>query len=113
MKRYIRASWIDPDIFTDEDFDMDNFDMEQFWEDYLCYPEDSVNSELQIFLEPSGQASYGSMIIYDESGEDRFEPVEVDLDIWNNEEIEMAMNSSSSEDYADKYRAYIKQLCNI
>lgn len=108
MKRYIRASWVDPSVF-----DNDDFDMEQFWQDYLCDPEDSVNSDLQVFAEPSGQGLLGSMFLFDESGKDRFSPVEVDFDVWNNQEIDMAMNSSSAEDYADKYRAYIKQLCNI
>ena len=92
------------DLYESED------DIEDAWHEYLCDPESEVEAELEIFTEPSVQGSIGDMYIYDESGEDRFDEIQVDYTQWCNKELEMAANSSSAEEYKQKYRRYIKNL---
>lgn len=93
-----REEWLSTDLYEDEAMWM-----------YLEEPEDRVNSEFQIFPEPSVQGSSGGMFIFDESGDDN-ENIYVDINDWWNAEINMAASSSCEEDYERKYRDYIEQL---
>ena len=116
MKRYIHASsdtWIDPAILKDEDFDITGPEMEDVWQKYFAKPEDIVNDELQIFCEPSVRGGDGAMFIFDESGEDRFDEVEVNWYDWCDAEGHMAVESNNAKEYEQKYREYIKKLCGI
>lgn len=114
MKYYVKAS-SDKAWNFDEDYfmEMDDYDFEDFWSAYLSLPEDEVNTELQIFPEPSVQGGMGSMYIFDESGEERFSDVSVDFGEWCDKQMVMAMNSKSAEDYKRQYREWVKDLCNI
>lgn len=112
MKRYIRSNtnnWPTESYWEEVDLSED----EEVWDKYLCDPETEVDDNLQIFQEPSVQGGMGSMFIYDESDEDRFEPIEIDFSDWCNEEITMAIDSKNAQEYKAKYKAYIKKLCGI
>ena len=85
-------------------------DIDEIWNEYLDVPENVINQELQIFPEPSVQAGMGGMFIYDESGEHRFSTIYVDYQEWCEAELEMAADSTSSEEYADRYRDYVLEL---
>ena len=116
MKRYVHANtgWIDnKDMYYDEDFDATGEEFEDFWQEYLGEPEDKVNKELKIFLEPSVRGSLGAMFIFDESGEGRFEPAEIDWYEWCENELEMALKANSEKEYENLYRNYVKEVCGI
>lgn len=118
MKRYIKAGesqWLDSearerlsDLESDEDF-------EDFWSDYLGPIENEVNQKLEIFPEPSTQGGVGSVFIYDESGQDRWDSFECDVDFqeWCDQEIEMALSSKTAAEYKKKYEAYVRKICGI
>ena len=113
MKRWIHAktdNWPDASVFEEAE---DDYEWEDVWDMYLSGPEVRVNDELKIFAEPSVQGHVGSMFLYDDSGEDRFDDVEIDFGEWDQAEFEMAIDSNSAEEYEDKYRAYVKELCGI
>ena len=58
-------------------------------------------------MEPSVQGNIGSMFISDESGENRFDVVEVDWADWCQAELNMAASSKSAKQYAKKFEKYI------
>lgn len=95
-----REEWFSTDLYEDEEY---------MWASYLQEPEDRVNSEFQIFPEPSIQGHRGGMFIFDKSGNDN-ESIHVEINDWWDAEIDMAANSSSEEEYEHKYRDYIEQL---
>lgn len=99
------ASWPDAEYWETLD---DDEDFDDAWVTYLSDAEDMVNEELSVFPEPSVQGGSGSMVLIDESGDN--DDIYVDITDWEYNETEMAMNSASSEDYADNYRAYIESL---
>ena len=109
MKRfYVKASvnWPDPSYWEDE-----TLDVEDAWDTYFCDPEEAVNDELNIVMEPAVQGGMGSMFLYDDTGEHE-DTIEIDFDDWCQKEIEMAIDSSSSNEYKTKYRNYLKSLIN-
>lgn len=113
MKRMIKCSeddWPSADYWYE--FDSDE-EFEDAWDSYLAGPEGRVVDELKIFCEPSVQGGMGGMFIFDESGEDRFETVEVDFEDWCDNETEMAASSSNAAEYEAKFRKYVKDLCKI
>lgn len=89
--------------------------MEDAWEMYLSEPESQVNDELQIYPEPSTQGGWGWMYIVDESGEDRFKNGQPRYDYvdWCDAEMDMAAESSSPEEYAEKYRKFVSDICGF
>lgn len=99
------SNWPDPEYFETVDEDT-----EEVWDNYLSEPEWDVADELQVSFEPSVQGSVGSMFIYDDSGEDRFEEIEVDYGEWCNTELDLAYQSGSSEEYKQKFKEYIESL---
>ncbi len=86
---------------------------EYMWENYLCDPEDKVNQEFQIVTESSTRGGSGLMFLVDDSGEDEFEPVTIDFQDWTSEELTMAADSNSAEEYEEKYRDYISGLLPV
>lgn len=88
--------------------DMETLD--DAWDMYLAEPENNVNKLFQIYPEPSVQCNCGGMFIYDESDERRFSSIHIDWVEWCNREIEMAMESSTADEYQEKYNAYISSL---
>lgn len=122
MKRWIHAAtskemrdpnWIDPEILMDEEFDSTSDEMEEFWQNYLSDPEESVYDELDIFTEPSGQGTLATMYLVDNSGKERFEPIRVDWSEWCENEIQMAIDSNNADEYKHRFRNYINHLCKI
>ena len=122
MKSWIHAAtseevrdpnWVDPEILMDEEFDSTGDEMEEFWQNYLSDPEESVYDELGVLTEPSGQGMFATMYIVDNSGQERFEPIEVDWSEWCENEIQMAIDSNNAKEYKQKFRTYIKNLCKI
>lgn len=101
------TKWPDPERFNQI---YDDEDMEDIWSTYLSGPEDEVQKELQIFCEPSTQGGVGGMFIFDESGEERFETVEVDFSEWESNELDIASSSNSPEEYKQKFKAYVESL---
>ena len=99
--------WPDPERFN---MIYDDEDMEDIWSTYLCGPEDEVQKELQVFFEPSVQGGVGGMFIFDESEEDRFDPIEVDFSEWESNELDMAAASNSPGEYKQKFKEYIESL---
>lgn len=95
------ASYLE-NIETDEEF-------EDFWSSYLGNPEDEVNSELELFLEPSVQGGMGDMVIMDESDNDN-EPIYIDFQDWCDKELDMAIDSGNADQYKEKYKAYLLRL---
>ena len=93
--------------------DLEEMDVEELWLEYFSRPEDEVAHELKLFFEPSTQNGVGDMVIFDESGQDRFEPVEIDFSDWCDKEYDFAEASSSEEDYKRQFRDYVKKLCKI
>lgn len=67
---------------------------------------DEVYDKLQLFAEPSVQGNMGSLFIYDDSGEDRFESFDIDWEDWNNDMIEMIASSKSKNDFKAKLTKY-------
>lgn len=65
-----------------------------------------VYDKLQLFAEPSVQGNMGSLFIYDDSGEDRFESFDIDWEDWNNDMIEMIASSKSKNDFKAKLTKY-------
>ena len=105
-------NWIDPEILMDEGFDVNGSEMDEVWRNYLSVPEESVYNEFDIITEGSS----GTMYIEDYRDKVyplRFEPIEVDWTEWCENEIQMAIDSNNAEEYKQKFRAYIKDLCNI
>lgn len=112
VPKVIKAStetnnWSDPERF---DMIYDDEDMDDIWITYLSGPEDEVQKELQIFFEPSAQGGVGGMFIFDESGEDRFDTIEVDFSEWESNELDTAASSNSPEEYKQKFKAYVESL---
>ena len=101
------TKWPDPERF---DQIYDDEDMENIWSTYLSGPEDEVQKELQIFCEPSTQGGVGGMFIFDESGEDRFDTIEVDFFFFFSNELDMAAASNSPEEYKQKFKEYVESL---
>ena len=99
--------WPSPQEWWNVDGTLDEF--EDLWFEYLANPEDRVNKELQIFVEPSVQGSMGGMFIFDESGEDR-ESFSIDFQDWCDRELDMAAESQNQSQYMDKYRAFVQNL---
>ena len=120
MKKLIRATsntWIDWDkiIREYEDFDITGEEFEDLWQEYLSDPEMAVNTELHINPEPSVRGGYGSVYIFDESGENRWDPFEdskyvVDFYDWCEREFNMARKANNAQEYKNLYRKWIKNL---
>ena len=120
MKRWIRSSeanrdpnWIDPEVLMDEEFDSSGDEMEEFWQDYLSDVEGEVFNEFGIMTEPSGQGILATMYLVDDSGQGRFDPIGVDWPEWCENEIQLAIDSNNANEYKERFKAYIKELCNI
>ena len=121
MKRMIRANeatWPTPDEIEEmlSESDLTDEPFEDFWMAYLGRPENKINDELQLFVEPSVQGGSGIVEIYDESGQDRKEngyPWSSDFYEWCEREFNMAISSTSEEEYANKYREFIKEICGV
>lgn len=100
-----------------------DYDREHWWEvweegednyfKYLQKPQEEVNEELDIFLEPSTQGGMGSMYVLDNTDDERFEPVSVDFMEWCELEYEMATLSETEEEYKEKYKRYILDLTGL
>lgn len=113
MKRMITAStksWPTKDVWENIE---DDYEFQDLYDDYLGDPEAEVDDELQIFTEPSGQAGMGDIYITDDSGEERFEEVVIDLNEFEDKEIELAAASSSADEYKEKFRAWMKEVCGL
>lgn len=108
MKIIINSS-INNSEWPDEDFwlDLDPYSREfdNAWGIYLCDLEDSVNDELDVSPEPSKQG-LGTIFIADNSGE--HEPIEVDFDVWAENQQFMAAKSKSDDQYKKRYMRYLK-----
>ena len=94
----------------------DQCDFDDMWSEWLSGPEDKINTELQIFPEPSTQGWVGAMFIYDESGEARDEngfPWEEDWGDWYDWQVQAAATSRNAEEYKQKYREHIREICGI
>lgn len=91
-------------------YGVDLYEQPEYYDEYLCDAEDEINKKYKIFSEPSIQAGRGSVFIYDESGEDRFEGISVDFQEWCNKELEMAASSNSEREYKQRYENYIRGL---
>ena len=98
---------------ADEWYETDLTDDYEMWDLYLGDPERRIEEELQIFPEPSVQAGTGTVFIFDESGDDRFETVKVDFWDWCDKEIELAAESANEEEYKQKFGAWMKELLGI
>ena len=72
----------------------------------LCYP---VEEELNLFVEPSVQAGRGGVWIYDNSTDDVLVK-NYDYEDFNYECIELALDSSSPEDFKAKYKQYLETM---
>lgn len=88
---------------------VDLYEDDTMWSSYLAGPEDKVNSELQIYPEPSVQGGIGDMFIFDESGQDH-DPIEIDFGEWCMIEAEMAASSKSATQYEERYREFVINL---
>lgn len=97
-------NWPDPSYWDEVEDD------EEIYQSYLAGPEDKIETKLKVFTEPSTQGGVGSMFIYDQSGKNRFGPIEVDYQEWCDAEFEMASSSKSAAEYAKKYEKFIKSL---
>lgn len=89
-------------IESDEEF-------EDMWSRYLAGPEDEVNKLLKIFPEPSIQGGFGSMVIFDESGDEN-ESVDIDYQDWCDNQLNMAAESKNATEYRQKYKAFVEDL---
>lgn len=106
------TEWVDWG-FYEEDLDVtDEVFEEEIWSRYLDDPENEVNQELEVFIEPSVQGSSGSVFIFDESGEDRWDnyDIEVDWYDWCDKECEMAMEAKNAEEYKKLYRQWMEEI---
>lgn len=89
---------------------------DDMWSKWLSEPEEEVNKELQILPEPSVQGSMGGIFILDESGQERNEngfPWEEDWMDWYDWQVEAAAKSKNADEYKQKYREHIEELCGI
>ena len=67
-----------------------------------------VLDKLKIFAEPSIQGNMGSMVLYDDSDEDRFDSVFINWETWNFDIIDMISNSKSKQDFQNTFTKYLK-----
>lgn len=88
---------------------LNNYDLETAWDDYLSSPEYKVADELKLLFEPSIQAGFGSMFIFPQDGSKYMGEGDgcYDFEKWCEREIEMASDSSSPEEYEAKFREFI------
>lgn len=96
-----------------ESLDLRSEAFEDMWNQWLASAESEVDKQLQIFTEPSIQGGYGSMFVFDESNQDRFESISVDFGDWCETEMYLAAQSRNEAEYKKKYEAWMKKLCNI
>lgn len=120
MKRYVHASsdnWIDWSLYEDgDDFDPTGEEFEEeIFDVYLRDPENEVNKELGIYPEPSIQGGSGSVFIFDESGQDRWDAYDISIDWWDwcDMECDMAMKAKNAEEYKQMYRKWMKEILPI
>lgn len=111
-KNVTSSSWPSSDWW----YDLDDESFEDAWQEYLSGPEDEVNKELQIFPEPSVQGNRGSLVVYDESGQDRQGEDEnwyIDWQDYLDWQVDAAAASKNAAQYKKKYRKFMKELCGI
>lgn len=116
MKRLVYSStntWVDPELLNYASFDPTGEEMEDLWQKYLADPETEVCDEFQIMAEPSVQLGRGAMFIMDDSGQERFEPIAINWSKWCENEIQMVIDSSNAEEYKQKFRSYIQDICKF
>lgn len=107
------TEWIDWEPYEEEGLDVTGEEFEEeIWQSYLGSPENEVNEELGIFVEPSVQGSSGAVFIYDESGEGRWasSDTKVDWYDWCEKEFEMAREANNAEEYKKLYRQWMKEI---
>lgn len=114
-KSDLSDSWPDADWW----YNLSDESFEDAWQNYLSAPEDEVNSELQIFPEPSVQGSMGGLFVYDGSGQDRKEEDDwyIDRQDYLDWQVQAAATSKNAAQYKQKYRKFMKEwiqyLCGI
>ena len=108
-----RNKWPSKNVWNSCDND---WEFEELWSKWLSKPEDAINKQLQIFPEPSTQGGWGTMFIFDKSGQERDEngfPWKQDFGEWCDWQYRAAANSRNAEEYKQKYREHIRKLCGI
>lgn len=97
--------WPNNNFWADRDFHADD----SVWE-YIGGPEGEVESELQLFIEPSTQGGMGSIYIEDDSGLNRFSSFSIDYGDWLDLEYDAARNSDSSDSFREIFKVYLLEL---
>lgn len=98
-------TWPSAKMWRSLDTDSEKFeDMRSRW---LSEPEDEVNTELNIFTEPSVQGRHGAMFLFDISNGSYDELGSVDFSDWYESELMLASQSKSSDEFKQKYKSYI------
>ena len=107
MKRVIKSS---EEVWPDQDFWDSVADDDEAFEDaiyeYLNDPESEVLDELGYSSESSGYGDAATLIITNDKGE----TAEIDFMYLNEDEWDMAYNSTTREEYKDKFREYVQNL---
>lgn len=91
---------------TSEDYDLDEQDEYTEFLDSVCL---SVEEKMGLFVEPSVQGGQGGVWIYDNDTNDTLVE-DYDYETFNEEIIDLAINSSSKKEFITKYKNYLKGL---
>ena len=107
-----KQPWPDVEFWNSIDL-TDLTEFEDACMQYLNKYMDSVETKLQVSCIPSTQGNQGSIDIYDESGSERFEAVDVSYSDWADDICNIAAESTSGRSFQSNYMKYIKSLIGL
>lgn len=102
------VTWPGSRLWNSVDVNSEKFD--DMWQEWLSSPESEVNSELNVFTEPSIQGGYGDMFIFDTSTKPHEMIASVDFSDWCESELMLASQSKSRDDFKHRYKSYLSSL---